>query len=489
MISETDKPPDVCESTELSSLNSSPESGSVPLKPLNTEYADTRRLHTVLLILAFWEFVLLVYSRRLWLGDSQFPAVPFAGGALLNGATSLWARRISATGLSVMLAALVLQSVRTLFFAKTNNRTGPSSVLGRITLLTAVIPVIANQHCLQAWHWLFLICLAQIVLLPQLQVLKTLRITICMVYVCSALSRISPQIGSSMTAQIVNKLLQLSGLHMAADDSSVIVSLCWVLMAGELLVGLLLLTPYLRKVAVGLSFSLHVLLILALGPTGLNHHAGVLFWNLCFICLVPAVFLRQLSQSNGSISASLLNGRRLNLSHTPNSSVIHSKGHWRTILARGFVILFPISGLFGIADNWPSWQLYSGRPESLRLFIDGRSLKEIPHSLRAHVGAPLPLDEWCPVRLDRWSLAETDTPVYPEERFQIAVMEAILKNVTDEQSIRVDVDAPLAFPWWQRSLHSFFGRSGFREIRRNLILNSVAAESSVADADVAAENK
>ena len=31
--------------------------------------------------------------------------------------------------------------------------------------------------------------------------------------------------------------------------------------------------------------------------------------------------------------------------------------------------LFPLSGLFGIADNWPAWQLYSTRPETWTLRI------------------------------------------------------------------------------------------------------------------------
>ena len=104
---------------------------------------------------------------------------------------------------------------------------------------------------------------------------------------------------------------------------------------------------------------------------------------------------------------------------------MHTGQRWRFRAAILFVWLFPLSGLFGIADNWPAWQLYSTRPETWTLRIKETDVHFLENHIQQHVSGPAPLDDWVVVRLDRWSLAETDSPLYPQGRFQKEVIHRV----------------------------------------------------------------
>ena len=122
----------------------------------------------------------------------------------------------------------------------------------------------------------------------------------------------------------------------------------------------------------------------------------------------------------------------------------------RLRLTAALIVLLPLSGLFGIADNWPSWQLYSPRPDVVRLYIDEVSVGQLPEHVQPFVGQPAPLDRWCPVRLDRWSLATTRAPLYPEDRFQLTVVRAVLQNVP-KAAVRITIESAESSAWWHRT--------------------------------------
>ena len=123
---------------------------------------------------------------------------------------------------------------------------------------------------------------------------------------------------------------------------------------------------------------------------------------------------------------------------------------WSFRAAILFVWLFPLSGLFGIADNWPAWQLYSTRPETWVLRIKEADIQYLEHDIQQHVSKPEPVDEWVVLKLDRWSLAETDSPLYPQGRFQCEVIGRVLATLPDDAEFRIDISEPEQWFWWQR---------------------------------------
>ena len=363
--------------------------------------------------LAVFEIILIVATLPLWWGATAFPQVPLV---------------VELPPVIDQLATVCLMMACTVIVSLPVRDRSQFLTSARVTsLVCSVMLVSSNQHRLQSWHWLMMLNLAWLIVLPRKDLLLAMRHTVAAVYVCSALSRISLTPEQGISGIIVRQLLELvgqSGWEMA--DAS-IAKLCHLMTLGEFLIGLLLVAPKTQRWGALGAILLHSSLLLALGPLGLNHHVGVLLWNLCFLCLVPILFPIRHAAEN------------LDAAYAPRRTVV--------LLATW---LFPLSGLLGVADNWPSWQLYSSRPETWILSVHEADRKLLPDTVQSFIAEPAPLSEWCVIKLDRWSLEHTRSPMYPEDRFQRAVIESLLAQVPESVRFRIDISEP-EFPyWWKR---------------------------------------
>ncbi|HQX52888.1 MAG TPA: hypothetical protein PLR25_23405 [Planctomycetaceae bacterium] len=393
-----------------------------------------RRCRLAIRILAGFEFVLILATWPLWWGGSAFPAIPLIGGValplivdrLLVG-TLLSACAITATGIGDRRWNLA----------------------ARITaLVAAAILVLSDQHRLQAWHWLFMLGLGASFFGPA-QGLQLLRAVLASVYVCSALSRISAIAHQGMSAAIVDQLLRMLGIDSRAAGGGKLEILCHGFNAGELIVGLMLIYPKTRRYGILSAVALHGTLLIALGPFGLRHHSAVLLWNLCFVCLIPVVFAGPTAVAESE----------------------RSRERWAYHAAKLFVWLFPLSGLIGVADNWPSWQLYSMRPETWTLRINDADRNHLPKSLQPHVSEASPLDHWVTVRMDRWSLAETESPIYPEDRFQCDVVCHVINELPDDAEFRIEISEPFPWSWWRRRYRTIESRGELDTERERFVFH------------------
>ncbi len=378
--------------------------------------------------------MLILATWPLWWSGSAFPVIPLVTGV----AFPLIVDRL-------FVAALLSCCAMTV--AGIGNRRWQLAI--RITALVATVAlVLINQHRLQAWHWLFMLGLGASFFRPA-NGLHLLRAILASVYVCSALSRISATAHQGMSAAIVDQLLRLTGINAMAVDEGKLNILCHGFNAAELIVGLLLINPKTRRFGILSAVALHGTLLIALGPFGLRHHSAVLLWNLCFICLIPVVFAGPVAgmESGGS-------GER-----------------WVYQASKLFVWLFPLSGLIGIADNWPSWQLYSTRPEAWILRINNDDRRFLPKSLQPHVSDAAPLEPWVIVRLDRWSLAETESPLYPENRFQHDVICHVIDGLPDDAEFRIEISEPFPWRWWRRRHRTIESRGALDAERERFVFH------------------
>ena len=92
----------------------------------------------------------------------------------------------------------------------------------------------------------------------------------------------------------------------------------------------------------------------------------------------------------------------------------------------------------------------------------------LDESLRVHVSKPAPLDDWVTVKLDRWSLAETDSPLYPEDRFQCEVIRRVLSAFPADAEFRVEISEPERWFWWKRNHRTLKTRA---ELTSNTVAN------------------
>lgn len=372
-----------------------------------------RRCGKAVRILAAFEFLLMTFTWPLWWGNSSFPVIPLIN----NFSLPIVADR--------MLIFIVLTVC--ILVAGSGKERRWDRIVRAAGLAAALLLCVSNQHRLQAWHWLFVLGLGASLFRSE-NGLQLLRSALASIYVCSALSRMAPIAHHGMSAAIVDQLLWMIGIKPEVVAGSRGEILCHGLNIGELGVGLLLLVPKSRRYGILSAMLLHGTLLLALGPLGLGHHPAVSVWNICFLCLIPVVFAGPVK-----VSTSLQTGQL-----------------WSFRAATLFAWLFPLSGLFGIADNWPAWQLYSTRPETWTLRIKDADVHYLDNELQQYASESAPLDDWVIVRLDRWSLAETESPIYPEDRFQSEVMRRVLATMPDNAEFRVDISEPERWFWWKR---------------------------------------
>lgn len=402
--------------------------------------SESTRVLRALRCLAGFQLLLMLSTWKLWTRQNDFPTVP------------LLPITIPALVLPVASAILFLTCLLIIYRSVLNQGThttpqGADRRLCGIALISGLIPVLCNQHCLQAWHWLFLVTMLLTVTSPAQALVPSLRMIIGTLYICSGLSRITTNPQAGVAGMITRQLLDLLPGTGPLDPASVNL-LCHSLTLIEIVTGCLLFSTSKLPTTLGITLSIlmHAALLLALGPFGLNHHAGVLFWNLCFPVIVPILFFNRPSPAPGAAK-------------WPVGALL--------------VGVFSVSGLFGFADNWPSWQLYSSRPESWTLWIHRTDTPQLPGSLQNWLAASSQ-DNWIPIRLDRLSLQSTGSPLYPEDRFQLAVISEVLRKIPATVQIRVTIEEPHPFLWWTRSSRELPSRLSIEQQHANFLLNSRA---------------
>lgn len=401
-----------------------------------------------LLLLA--EVLLIAATWPLWTTIHRFPAVPllavFCDVPVIIDQCCTFVLCLSAVAACIAIARgrkteLPPQSLMT---------SGRCIVPGLlISILSGCFLALLNQHRLQPWHWLFLLILVQALLLQAETRLALFRLTLASIYVFAAASRWGPDVDSGMSRQVLTVLLKAIDGESLLRNSSFVLGCCIAMSAVEFLTGVFLLTLRFRRLGIAAAIGMHATLIFSLSPWGLNHHLGVLVWNAFLLLAVPVLFAAQ---------------------STP-SPIFHGimKTSRGTVLAV-FVVLFPLLGFFRVADNWLSWQVYSPRPEVVRVYVHEEFADNLPSDLRSFVGRPAPLDVWCPVRIDQWSLTAIGVPIYPEDRVQLAVAGLLMHLEDDPQAFTVQLEEPNPLPWRSRRTQSI-GRAELSDRVSRFVLN------------------
>lgn len=381
-------------------------------------------------LVAVAQAMLMISTWPLWMSRTEFPQVAVLP---MLDTQPLWLHQ----AFSIVLLFCCLAVARHNLFPSADSKTqnsseGPVRFLwtGWLFLASGLILGMLDQHRFQPWHWLSLLMISSRLILPAKEWRSVARCLLASIYLFAAFSRLGPEVDSEMSGQVLLVILKTAGLNHILPQSSTFFWMAAAMNAAEMTIGVCLLIPRTRRKAIGAAVLLHLVLLICLSPLGLNHQPGVLLWNLFLMVAVVTAFARA------------------DLDEPIRSS--------RSRVFVAVIFLIPISGLFAIADNWISWQVYSPRPEVVRLGVREDQIDHLPRSLQPFVMSPLPLQDVCGIRIDRWSLQEKRVPLYPEDRFQIAVVKRIVQKAI-QQGARIDdfeasIERPKRFPWWEREV-------------------------------------
>ncbi len=297
-----------------------------------------------------------------------------------------------------------------------------------VWLLSTGILIAGDQFRFQPW-WIHLAISGLIVAISQPVALATgLRFFLVGMYGWSAWSKWDYSFLTTHGRELTSALFQSVGLEIDFSPETLSV-LALLLPLGETVVAAMLFFSRTQRCGLYAALVMHLLLGLALGPTGLDHSRGVLVWNA--VCLAESacliVVLRRETRDGSSPLMSLREIVRQN----------------RVVAAvMALIMLFPLLAHWGWCDPWCAWELYASRPARAELYIDFHRRPVLPPQIRRFIDTGTPAYPWCRVRIEKWALEEYAVPLAPGWRLPLAISSSLSETFGWKNECRVEISSP-----------------------------------------------
>ena len=166
----------------------------------------------------------------------------------------------------------------------------------------------------------------------------------------------------------------------------------------EFLIGMGLLFLRKKKYAAQLAIFMHVLLLLILGPTGINYNPSVWPWNIALILYNVILFW---------------NEKKIKI----NYSFFKERLNLGILFLTAFL---PFLGLFGCWDGFLSFKVYPGNSKLLILQV--KSLQKYPELLAYKVnGNYIKSNTAAEINLGTIAMRDLNVAIYSEERVYVKI--------------------------------------------------------------------
>lgn len=246
-------------------------------------------------------------------------------------------------------------------------------------------------------------------------VLNTGRFTVVAIYIWSGLSKLS----YGFVQSVLPVLLGAVGISLPTE---LIAPVGLLFPLGEIAIGLGLLWPRTRPLALGAAILMHAFILLALGPFGLNYNRVVWPWNMAMVAILLVLFR---GASDVRAHAILLN--------------------------RGFPLHVAAVALFGVLPGlsylglWPtylSFRLYSEQYHQATISMTQTVQLKLPPRTRQEVILASADDYDAHLDLMHWSEHELGAFIPPEPRVFRAVARRVCALADAPLDVRLIIAAP-----------------------------------------------
>lgn len=409
--------------------------------------------------------ILLFLSTSLWFPPFRFPQVPLLS---MMRSWPVWLETAVAVG-----------TLAGTFFAKSNRWQSRLTRRLRhgICAVCFLILIGCNQHRLQPWAYQFLILHAWLALASPRWMLTGWRWLTISIYFYSALSKLDYSFCTTHGPFLWDGFLHVFGIAEGTSKwpANVQFAAAALMPVTELIAAGCLCVRRTQRLGLFLTLAMHLFLIVALSPWGHNHSVGVLIWNVFFIVQNWLLFPSPISLAEPFHSRFREAWDSSSVEMATPEREQTSRYAWLSMAAWGLLAIplcAPLLEPFGLWDHWPSWAVYAARPERTRMQVHEDDLHRLPEELRKYVEPPALLELWHPLRLDRWSLAATRTPIYPQDRFQIGVALAVAERHR-LTTIKLIIDGPPDRWSGRRERREVEGLENTRELAQSFRLNAL----------------
>jgi hypothetical protein len=319
--------------------------------------------------------------------------------------------------------------------AKTNGLSWLALLAGSLFLVSL------NQHRLQAWFYQLMVYSLIFALAESDSQLTWLRRFVCSIYIYSALGKLDFEFAHTVGQQWVIAALNVLRIEGSALSELDLILFALLLPLVELLLAVGLIWQRTRRFAGSALFFFHLGLAMLL-YTELQHSTGVVVWNLQFA--LQSLLLFALA-GQGSIQPQILEPTTLNSAHANQQSIQpnanSSQPLWCGVQQRAFKILItlamglPVLERHGYFDHWPSWALYAPHTSRTQVTVARYARQQLPESLRKLLPKETDEQQASYLPLSEWSLKTTGAPIYPQDRFYLAVARYLVGYVDSSFSI------------------------------------------------------
>ncbi len=290
---------------------------------------------------------------------------------------------------------------------------------------SAAAMFVLDQERLQPWAYQFTVMALVLAWADGRSAAALLRLFVASFYLYSALTKFDYSFLHTLGQQFLAALAGVGGGSIESWSESARLAAALVFPLGELAVAAGLCFARTRTAALAGAVVLHVLLLVILGPWGLDHKPGVLVWNAYFIVQDWLLFAPlRLLPTLGRLSAE------------PSDEA--PRAPWRVQALVAAVVVLPLLSPTGWFDMWPSWGLYASNSQRVVLLVHRSQLAALPDAMAPFVETPPnAADPWLRVRLDRWALEALGAPIYPQCRYQLGAARAIIERFIPAHRARV----------------------------------------------------
>ena len=362
--------------------------------------------------MAGFTMVMMANSWPIWGGTASVPRFPVQGLEVIARNRPVFD--------NASLAVCLLGLTASLFGGRPGRIGAAAAAVSGLTL------ILFDQNRLQAWFYQMLVLSAVYALWPAASALGFVRFFAVTLYAHSALSKLDWSFAHSMGPYLLSPVLDRLPMTLDARTQAGIVL---ALPIGE---GIFAITLACGCWRIGLAGAtvMHMGLLALLGPWALDHSGNVLIWNVSMLAQAWILFGRIAPGGKPELDANprdpQASPRKFSPDAPPAALGIVQLG----MLAVAILPFFERAGLW---DPWPSFALYAGHVEQLRIDWPAELKSEIPPDFQAFLK---PDQNDVVLDLTLWSRARFGVPPYPAARIHKRLAAWIADTCPDGMPMR-----------------------------------------------------
>jgi hypothetical protein len=330
------------------------------------------------------------------------------------------------------------------------------------------VSFLVDQHRLQPWAYQSFFYALIFCTMNSISGRKWIMPLAASIYVYSAAGKFDFQFQHTVGQDLIAALANLLGGLPENLNAETTTRLALLFPTIELLAGLGLYLPKTRRLSVVVLISMHISLLILLGPWGLDHSNGVLLWNLMLIAQAYFLFwlrpsIQPTPQEPKSADQTV---------PQTNHGRARSITTWCVKLLVLLAILSPLLERYGYWDHWTSWSLYSPHTSRADIELHRSVMENLDPQLIQFLEEDEDNDGWHRLSLESLSLTNRFVPIYPQARYQLAIANQLCSSSDLDTEIRVKLRG-VADRWTGKRRESrLIGKQQIQEACKNFWLNT-----------------